>query len=130
MKNAIDWICKLAVCWGLGFLAWKYLNLFSHWMDEKIGFPFLAFLVSAGFVGVLYFFAWIDRKLGLDKLKNSVVRGVLCAAAGVPTVVVAAVDFWKQTYSSGWAGVFYLVFIHVLFAGMLFAIGSGPDALK
>ena len=44
-------------------------------------------------------------------------------------VAVAAVDFWKMTYFSGWTGGFYLLFIHVFFAAMLFILGYSPDKL-
>ena len=129
MKNVLNWIVKILLCWGLGYLAFRYLNLFSHWLDEKVGFPFLSFLVTLAFVGFACFVAWIDRKIGFSKCRPSIVRGVICALAGIPTVAVAAVDFWKMTYFSGWTGIFYLLFIHVFFAAMLFILGYSPDKL-
>ena len=95
MKNVLNWIVKILLCWGLGYLAFRYLNLFSHWLDEKVGFPFLSFLVTLAYVGFACFVAWIDRKIGFSKC----------------------------------TGGFYLLFIHVFFAAMLFILGYSPDKL-
>ena len=131
MKGILNWVGKLLFCWGLGFLAYKFLNPLSRWLNsiDLIG-VFLMILIACGYVGILAVAAAIDRALGLDKEKESLVRGILCALGGVPTTVICAIDFWNGVYSSGWVGLSMLAFVHVLFVGILFCIGYHPDKMK
>ena len=76
MKNVLNWIVKILLCWGLGYLAFRYLNLFSHWLDEKVGFPFLSFLVTLAYVGFACFVAWIDRKISFSTPKSRRIQKV------------------------------------------------------
>ena len=131
MRNVLCWLFKVPFCAGLGYLAWRYLSILSHWVDTYVFPPFN--LVSLFVVLICYaLFAMlvgkIDRKIGFGRLKPSIVRGVVCALPGFPTVAAAAVDFWKMTYSGAWTGGSYLVFVHLGFAALLFLLGYGPWA--
>lgn len=131
MRGILNWVGKLLLCWGLGFLAYRFLNPLSCWLNSAgvIG-VFLMFLLAFGYVGLLAGVAAIDRALGLDKEKESLMRGILCALGGVPTTVICAIDFWNGVYSSGWVGLSMLLFVHVLFGGILFCIGYHPNKMK
>ncbi len=131
MKGVLNWVGKLLFCWGLGFLAYRFLNPLSRWLNsmDLIG-VFLMILIACGYVGILAVAAAIDRVLGLNEEKESLVRGILCALGGVPTTVICAIDFWNGVYSSGWVGLSMLAFVHVLFVGILFCIGYHPDKMK
>ena len=52
MKGLLNWIGKLLFCWGLGFLAYRFLNPLSRLLNSMgvIG-VFLMILIACGYVG-------------------------------------------------------------------------------
>lgn len=99
MRNIINWGIKLLFCWGLGFLAFRFLNPISLWMNSlSVLGVFLWYLLIFGYWMLFEGVNAIQRALGLDKEKKSLVRGILCALGGVPTTVICAVDVWNEVY--------------------------------
>ena len=126
MNNKLIIFLKTAFCWGMGVLAFFYLNKLTLFFDSKgwLGTFLLMFLVFA-YGGVLMFVGWLDKKLGFEG--GSKILGCICGAAGVPTVVRCAMEISKKTYNSGWTWCAALIFGHIAFALVLFAIGYAKN---
>lgn len=126
MKKGVIAAAKIVCCWGMGVLAFFYLNRLTLFFDSKgwLGTFLLLFLVFA-YGGVLMFVGWLDKKLGFEG--GSKVLGCICGAAGLPTVVRCVMEISKKTYYSGWTWGAALICGHIAFALVLFAIGYAKN---
>lgn len=126
MNNKLIIVIKTAICWGMGVLAFFYLNRLTLFFDSKgwLGI-FLSMLLILSYCGVITLVSWIDKKLGFKG--GSKILGCICGAAGVPTVIRCAMEISNRTYYSGMTWGAALIYGHIAFAAVLFAIGYAKN---
>lgn len=129
LKRILLWIIKLAICAGLGYLGYRYVDVFVNWITHGLMVYIFWIVMLLVYMGIAYGFAWLDGLLGLsDKaMKPKLVRASICALFGLPVVVKGVMDFIHGVHGQGYVGLAILLVIHIGFAGMLFPIGFGDD---